>query len=320
MLGRAVCHWHFSAVPTPPSDVRFQGVSSIGQCNTSCSLLAGARAQQPAMPTVGFLNTASPDPYAERVHAFRQGLSEAGYIEGQNVVVEYRWAEGRYDRLQAMAAELVRRQVAVIAATGGAAPVLAAKAATATIPIVFQAGVDPVDAGLVASLSRPGGNVTGVTNLNVELGAKRLELLRELIPTATVVALLVNPTNPNAETLSRDVQAAALTLGQQIHVLRASTGRELETAFATLGDLRANGLVIGADGFFVSRSEQLATLAVRHKLPTIFQFRQFAAAGGLMSLGEALPNNIVELASTLVGFSKARGRRTCRLCRQRRWN
>jgi putative tryptophan/tyrosine transport system substrate-binding protein len=244
-----------------------------------------ARAQQPAMPTVGFLNTASPDPYAERVHAFRQGLSEAGYIEGQNVVVEYRWAEGRYDRLQAMVAELVRRQVAVIAATGGAAPVLAAKAATATIPIVFQAGVDPVDAGLVASLSRPGGNVTGVTNLNVELGAKRLELLRELIPTATVVALLVNPTNPNAETLSRDVQAAALTLGQQIHVLRASTGRELETAFATLGDLRANGLVIGADGFFVSRSEQLATLAVRHKLPTIFQFRQFAAAGGLMSYG-----------------------------------
>jgi putative tryptophan/tyrosine transport system substrate-binding protein len=244
-----------------------------------------ARAQQPAMPVIGFLNAASPTPYAHRVRAFHQGLNEAGYVEGQNVVIEYRWADGQYDRLQAMAAELVRRQVTVLATTGGAAPALAAKAATTTIPIVFQAGVDPVDAGLVASLSRPGGNLTGVTNLNVELAAKRLELLRELLPTVTIVALLVNPTNPNAETLSRELQAAARTFGQQIHVLRASSERELETVFATLTDLRAGGLVIGADGFFTSRSEQLALLSLRHAMPTIFHFREFAAAGGLMSYG-----------------------------------
>ena len=244
-----------------------------------------ARAQQPAMPVIGFLNAASPSPYAHRVRAFHQGLNEAGYVEGQNVVIEYRWADGQYDRLQAMAAELVRRQVTVLATTGGAAPALAAKAATTTIPIVFQAGVDPVDAGLVASLSRPGGNLTGVTNLNVELAAKRLELLRELLPTVTIVALLVNPTNPNAETLSRELQAAARTFGQQIHVLRASSERELETVFATLTDLRAGALVIGADGFFTSRSEQLALLSLRHAMPTIFHFREFAAAGGLMSYG-----------------------------------
>ena len=244
-----------------------------------------ARAKQLAMPVVGFLGSGSPAPYAHLVRAFRQGLSEAGYVEGGNVAIEYRWADDQNDRLPALAADLASRQVSVIAAPGSTPAALAAKAASTTIPIVFFTGANPVQVGLVASLNRPGGNLTGVTSLNVEVGPKRLELLHELIPTATVVGLLVNPINPNAETLSRDVQAAALTLGQQIHVLRASTDRELETAFATLGDLRANGLVIGADGFFVSRSEQLATLAVRHKLPTIFQFRQFAAAGGLMSYG-----------------------------------
>jgi putative tryptophan/tyrosine transport system substrate-binding protein len=244
-----------------------------------------AKAQQPAMPVIGFLNVASPRPYADRVRAFGQGLNEAGYVEGRNVAIEYRWADGQYHRLRALAAELADRHVTVLAATGGAAPALAAKAATTTIPIVFQAGVDPVDTGLVTSLSRPGSNLTGVTNLNVELGVKRLELLRELLPAATVVALLVNPTNPNAETLSRELQAAGRTLGQQIHVLRASSEHELETVFATLIDLRVGGLVIGADGFFTSQSELLALLTLRHAMPTIFQFREFAAAGGLMSDG-----------------------------------
>ena len=237
------------------------------------------------MPVVGFLSSESPDGYADRVRAFRQGLSETGYVEGRNVAIEYRWAEGHYDRLPAMAADLVRRQVAVIVANTPAAP--AAKAATTTIPDRLFGG-DPVAAGLVASLNRPGGNLTGVTTLNVELGPKRLELLHELVPTATVIALLVNPTNPNAETLSRDLQAAARTLGLQLHVLHASTERDFDTAFATLAQLRAGALVIGPDAFFNSRSEQLAALAVRHAVPAIFQYREFAAAGGLMSYGGSI--------------------------------
>ena len=245
-----------------------------------------ARAQQPAMPVVGFLNGASAWEFAHLAAAFRQGLSETGYVEGRNVLVEYRWAEGHYDRLPILVADLVRRQVAVIAANGPAA--VAAKAATATIPIVFNTGVDPVELGLVASLNHPGGNLTGVTDLAQELGPKRLELLHELVPRATVVAVLVNPSYPGAEILLRDLQVAARTLALQIHVLHASTEHELDTAFASLVQLRAGALVIGPDSFFNSRSELLAALTVRHAVPAIFQYREFAAAGGLMSYGGSI--------------------------------
>jgi putative tryptophan/tyrosine transport system substrate-binding protein len=214
---------------------------------------------------------------------FREGLGETGYAESKNVLIEYRWAEGQYDRLPAMAADLVRRQVAAIVANSPAA--VAAKAASTTIPIIFTTAGDPVELGLIASLNRPGGNITGVTQLGVEVGPKRLELLRELIPTATIMASLVHPTNPNAETISRNLQSAARTLGLQIHVLYASTERDIDDAFTTLIRLRAGALVIGSDPFFNSRSEQLATLAVRHAIPTIYQYREFAAAGGLMSYG-----------------------------------
>jgi putative ABC transport system substrate-binding protein len=240
-----------------------------------------ARAQQPAMPVVGFLNSGSPELDAHLVRAFRRGLGESGYVESQNMAIEYHWADNQVDRLPALAADLVRRQVTVIAATGGVASALAAKAATTAIPIVFYTGSDPVASGLVASLSRPGGNLTGVTTLGAELGSKRLELLHELVPTATLIAVLVNPINSNAETL----QAAALALGLQIHFLPARTERDLDTVFATLAQLRAGGLVIGPDGVFISRSQQLAALALRHGVPSIFQFREFAAAGGLMSYG-----------------------------------
>jgi putative ABC transport system substrate-binding protein len=243
-----------------------------------------ARAQQ---PVIGFLNASSPDLYAHLVRAFHRGLNETGYVEGQNVAMEYRWAEGRYDRLPALAADLVRRQVAVIAANSAAA--VAAKAVTTTIPIVFDTGFDPVQLGLVTSLNRPGGNLTGVSNLNVQLGPKRLELLRELVPTAAIIALLINPTNPNAETLLRDHQAAARTLGLELQVVRASTERDIDTTFASLTQLRVGAFVIGADTFFISQSKQLAALAIRHAMPTIFQYREFAAAGGLMSYGGSLP-------------------------------
>ena len=242
-------------------------------------------AQQP-MPVIGFLNAASPDKYGYLVQAFRQGLNETGYVEGRNVTIEYRWAEGQYDRLPALAADLVRRRVTVIAANSAAA--VAAKAATTTIPIVFDTGFDPVRLGLVASLNRPGGNLTGVSNLNVDLGPKRLELLRELVPTVSGIALLINPTNPNAETVLRDHQAAAHTLGLQLDVLNASTERDIDAGFATLLQLRAGALVIGADTFFISRSKQLAALSVRHAVPAIFQYREFAIAGGLMSYGGSL--------------------------------
>ena len=238
------------------------------------------------MPVIGFLGTISPDRWASRLHAFRQGLSETGYVEGRNVGIEYRWAEGQNDRLPALAADLVRRQVRVIATPESTPAAFAAKAATTTIPIVFSVGVDPVAVGLVASLNRPGGNLTGVTNLNAEILPKRLELMHELVPTATTIALLVNPSNPLvAETESRDAQTAARTLGLQLHVLHASTDRDFDTVFASLAQMRAVALVINTDVFFNSRSEQLAALALRHTVPAIFQYREFAAAGGLMSYG-----------------------------------
>jgi putative ABC transport system substrate-binding protein len=243
-----------------------------------------AHAQQPAMPVIGFLNGASPGGYAPMLAAFRQGLKEAGYVEGQNVTIEYRWAEGRYDRLAALAGDLVYRQVSVIAATSTPAN-LVAKAATSTIPIVFTTGSDPVQIGLVTSLSRPGGNVTGVTQLTVEVLPKRLELAHELIPNATLVAALVNPTNPNAETVTGELQTAAATLGLQLNVLHASTEAEIDAAFTTLLQQRASVLLIGADAFFNSRNEQLAALTIRHSVPAIFEYRQFVAAGGLVSYG-----------------------------------
>ena len=245
-----------------------------------------ARAQQPVMPVIGFLGSASPDLYARALRAFREGLSEIGYVEGRNVAIEYRWADGQNDRLPALAADLVRHQVSVIVAPGSTPAALAAKAATATIPVVFQGGTDPVAAGLVASLARPGGNVTGVTNLNTELGQKRLELLRELVPTANVIALLVNPTSSFiAEAVSRDLRAAARTLGLQLHILNASTERDFDTVFATFVQLRAGALVIAPDAMFISRSEQLGALTLRHAVPAISQYREFSAAGGLMSYG-----------------------------------
>jgi putative tryptophan/tyrosine transport system substrate-binding protein len=246
-----------------------------------------ARAQQPAMPVIGFLGSRARGDDPHLLTAFRQGLKDTGYIEGQNVAIEYRFAENQYDRLPALAAELVRRQVAVIAANGPAAQ--AAKAATATIPVVFTAGFNPVEVGLVASLNKPGGNISGVSILDVELGPKRLELLHEIVPKTSTHALLVNPTDLNrAAAISRDLQAAAKTLRLSLSVVHASTDRGLETAFAGLGQLQAGGLVIGGDPFFNSRSEQLGALSVRYAMPTIFQFRAFAAAGGLVSYGGSL--------------------------------
>jgi putative tryptophan/tyrosine transport system substrate-binding protein len=246
-----------------------------------------ARAQSAAMPVIGFLGAESPDLVASPLRAFRQGLSETGAVEGRNVAIEYRWAEGHNDRLPALAADLASRQVTVIASPGSTPAALAAKAATTAIPIVFAVAVDPVAVGLIASLARPGGNLTGVTTLNLEVVPKRVELLHELIPTATAVALLVNPTSPTlAETSTRDAQAAARTLGLELHVLHASTERDFEAVFATLVQRPAGGgLVIAPDAFFNSHMEQLAALALRHAVPAFYQFREFAAAGGLMSYG-----------------------------------
>jgi putative tryptophan/tyrosine transport system substrate-binding protein len=244
-----------------------------------------ARAQQPAMPVVGFLNPDSPQGYGQQLSAFLKGLGETGYVDGRNVVIEYRWAEGRYDRLPAMAADLVHRQVTVIAATSTTSA-LAAKAATTTIPIVFEMGSDPVRLGLVTSLSRPGGNITGITQLNWEVIPKRLELLHELLPTARVMALLVNPTDAvYAEMQSRAVLTAAHTLGLELRVLNASTEGDFESVFANLVPLRAGGLVIGGGAFFFSRIKQLAALAIRHAVPAVYQTREFVAAGGLLSYG-----------------------------------
>jgi putative ABC transport system substrate-binding protein len=247
-----------------------------------------AHAQQPAMPVVGFLNAASPDLFAHVVRAFHLGLSETGYVEGRNVAIEYRWAENQYDRLPALAAELVRRRVSVITTGSATLAALAAKAATTTIPIVFLMGADPAQFGLVASLNRPGGNLTGVTTMNVEMTPKRLQVLRELLPTTTIMAVLVNPINTPAsvETEVRQVQAAARTLGlQMVHVLQASTERDLDSAFSTLVQRRTGGLVISADTFFSGKSVELAALASRHAVPTISPYREFVTAGGLMSYG-----------------------------------
>jgi len=245
-------------------------------------------AQQKAMPVIGFLGGASPGPFAPFVAAFRQGLSESGYAEGQNVAIEYRWAEGRNDRLPALAADLVGRKVDVIATSGGPVPARAAKNATATIAIVFVAG-DPVGEGLVASLARPGGNLTGVSILSTELMPKRLELISELVPQARVIALLVNP-NTGAERMEgmiRDVQEAARAKGVQLHILKAGNESEIDAAFTTLVQLQAGALVVSNDPFFNNRRDQLVALAARNAIPAIYQSREFAAAGGLMSYGSS---------------------------------
>ena len=240
----------------------------------SCAAAAwplAARTQQTAMPVIGVLSAEWPDLFTDRLRAFHDGLRETGYVEGRNVAIEYRWAEGRNDQLPALAAELVHRQVSVIVTAGSTPATLAAREATTTIPILFYIGANPVEVGLVTSLSRPGGNLTGVVTLNVEGVAKRLELLHELVPTATIIAALVNPTAPVlAETMTRDLQAAARTLALELHVLHASSEREIDTAFATLVQLRAGALVIGTDALFNSRSEQLAGLALRHAVPAIY--------------------------------------------------
>ena len=247
-----------------------------------------ARAQQPAMPVVGFVNTASPASYTAMANAFHQGLKDTGYADGQNVTIEYRWAEGHNERLPAIVADLVRRQVAVIAATSAPAA-LAAKAATMTIPIVFETGADPVTLGLVASLSHPGGNITGVTQTNVEIAPKRLQLLHEVIPAAKILGLLVNPNDGAlAESYTREVQAAAGTLRLELPILNASTVSDFDGLFAKLSQLGAGGLVISGGAFLTNYSEQLAVLALRHAMPTIFQSREFALAGGLLSYGAAI--------------------------------
>jgi putative tryptophan/tyrosine transport system substrate-binding protein len=244
-------------------------------------------AQQKAMPVIGYLNSASPGPDAASVAAFRQGLSETGYVEGQNLAIEYRWAEGRYDRLPALAADLVGRKVDVIVTSGGTPPARAAKNATSTIPIVFVGG-DPIADHLVSSLARPGGNLTGMIFMTAEMVPKRLELLSELVPQAGVIALLVNPDNPIPEPIMRDVQDAARAKGVQLHILKAATESEIDAAFASLAQLHVGALVLGPDPFLNNRREQLVTLAAQHAVPVIYDFRQNAAAGGLISYGPSL--------------------------------
>jgi putative tryptophan/tyrosine transport system substrate-binding protein len=253
-----------------------------------------ARAQQP-MPVIGYLSTGSPEPDDFRLIAFRQGLAETGYVEGQNVAIEYRWAPAQYDRLPALAADLVRRQVTVIAAAG-IPPTFAAKAVTSTIPIAFLAGVDPVEFGLIASLNQPGGNITGVAILTAELAAKRLELLHELVPRAAVIALLVNPADPAAtEAETRNLQDAVRSLGLQLHILPASTANEIDSAFETLVELRAGALVVSTDPLFTNQRAQIVALAASHAVPAIYVWREFATAGGLISYGTDLTDTYRQL-------------------------
>jgi putative tryptophan/tyrosine transport system substrate-binding protein len=249
-----------------------------------------ARAQQAAMPVIGFLASTSPTAWAPYLTAFKQGLREAGYIEGQNVTIEYRWAEGDYARLPALAADLVRRHVAVLVAVGGSSSAKAAKAASSTIPIVFTTGGDPVGLGLVASLNRPGGNVTGVALLVAEMESKRFGLLRDMVPTATLVAVLLNSRSPVSTTELNDVQEAARAVGQQIHILNASSEQELDAAFASLAKLGVGALLVGSDPFFNSRRSYLVSLAARARVPAIYELREYVVAGGLMSYGTSLVN------------------------------
>jgi putative ABC transport system substrate-binding protein len=253
-----------------------------------------SRAQQKTMPVIGFLSSVSPGPFAPFVAAFRQGLSETGYIEGQNVAIEYRWAEGHYDQLPALAADLVGRKVKLIVAAS-IPEVMATKSATSTIPIVFRSGVDPVESGAVASLARPGGNLTGVSFLSVELMPKQLELMAELVPQAKTIGLLVNPNNPNAERVTETVLDAARAKGLQLEIQKVGTITEIDTAYASLVRLHAGALIIAADPFFTSRLEQLASLASRHAMPAIYFAREYPTAGGLISYGTTLTETFREV-------------------------
>ena len=255
-----------------------------------------ARAQEP-FPVIGFLSTRSQGEAASAVDAFRQGLGQNGYVEGKNVIIEYRWADGQYDRLPALAADLVARKVAVITATGGEPSPLAAKAATSTIPIVFTAGGNPVEFGLVASLGRPGGNVTGVTFFFAELGPKRLELVRRLNPNAKTVAMLINPTYQPGPVEARDVQAGALSLGLQINVLNAGTEDQIDTAFATITQQRVDALIVGTDPFLLGRRDQLVRLAAHHRVPTVYFTHEFVDAGGLVSYGPSIADGYRQAGS-----------------------
>jgi putative tryptophan/tyrosine transport system substrate-binding protein len=262
---------------------RREFITLLGGAATAWPL--AARAQQTTMPVIGYLDAGSPQGMARDLAGFRSGLSETGYAEGRNVTIEYRWAEGHYDRLPALAADLVRRHVTVIAATNTSGPALAAKAATSAIPIVFQTGADPVHDGLVSSLSRPGGNVTGVTSMNADIMAKRLGLLHELVPAATHFGLLVNPRSSFADSVVGEVRAAGLNIGQAIEVLSASTNHEIDSAFASLVQKRLDALLVSPDGLFHDRHVQLVTLAAHHRVPTIYYNRSFAESGGLLSYG-----------------------------------
>jgi putative ABC transport system substrate-binding protein len=242
-----------------------------------------ARAQQAALPVIGYLGPESPAAFASRLRAFRQGLGETGYVEGRNVVIEFRWAEGEHNRLPALAAELAGRSVNVIVAPGGAPAALAAKSATTKIPIIFEMGADPIAMRLVETLNRPGGNLTGVTSLNVQVTPKRLEILHEVVPAAGMIAILLNPTSPTTDSQLRNLQAAANALGVRLHTLHASTERDFDTVFETVLQLRPGGLVVASDTFFATQSEQLAALTIRHSVPAIHQSRDFTIAGGLMS-------------------------------------
>ena len=272
------------------------------------------RAQQSTLPVIGFLSARSPAEAASVLNAFRQGLGETGYFEGKNVTIEYRWADGKYDRLPALAAELVSRQVTVIAATGGEPSPLAATAATTTIPIIFTAGGDPVAAGLVASLNRPGGNLTGTTIMGLQMGSKRLELIRELLPKATAMAMLINPNFPTSPAETRDVQDAARALRLQINVLNASTESQIDAAFSTIVQQRIDALIVATEPFLLGQRDQLVRPAARHAVPTMYFLRELVEVGGLMSYGPNIANGIDRRAFTPAGFSKVRRLPSCRSC------
>jgi putative ABC transport system substrate-binding protein len=257
----------------------------VAQLGSLALLGPVASRAQPALPVVGYLGAQSPASFASRIAAFRDGLAELGFVEGRNVLVEFRWAEGQHNRLPDLARDLVARQVAVIVAPGGAPAALAAKSVTTTVPIVFEMGADPVAIGLVSSLSQPEGNLTGISSLNVEVTPKRLEIIHELIPTAANIAVLVNPTSPTTESQLRSLEGPARAFGLNLHILRASTEPDFEGVFEAISRLKPDGLVVASDTFFATHSERMAALAVRHKLPAIHQSRDFAFAGGLMSYG-----------------------------------